>query len=192
MGVSSGLISNVFDENFSFPVHSLLLKGGSKGTFLDMLREKLRLMMLRDVTTFSTSSLVLSAPSPPPRKYDNRGSRWTTLISPISNYRFFLTFYILVHISLAFQIFTRNKIYIYMYRDTIINTNLNVKIPLFIFSRLVRISFSRAKQYTYIIRINIFNKSDVNIRMMRISYSTPGDAYNRVTVVSPRKCERIF
>lgn len=79
-----------------------------------------------------------------------------------------------------------------MYRDTIINTNLNVKIPLFIFSRLVRISFSRAKQYTYIIRINIFNKSDVNIRMMRISYSTPGDAYNRVTVVSPRKCERIF
>lgn len=117
----------LFDENFSFPVHSLLLKGGSKGTFLDMLREKLRLMMLRDVTTFSTSSLVLSAPSPPPRKYDNRGSRWTTLISPISNYRFFLTFYILVHISLAFQIFTRNKIY--TYRDTIINTSLNVKIP---------------------------------------------------------------
>lgn len=78
-------------RNFSFPVHSLLLKGGSKGTFLDMLREKLRLMMLRDVTTFSTSSLVLSAPClllllPPPRKYDNRGSRWTTLISPISNY----------------------------------------------------------------------------------------------------------
>lgn len=28
--------------------------------------------------------------------------------------------------------------------------------------------------------------------MMRISYSTAGDAYNRVTVVSPRKCERIF
>ena len=27
---------------------------------------------------------------------------------------------------------------------------------------------------------------------MRISYSTPGDAYNRVMVVSPRKRERIF
>ena len=32
----------------------------------------------------------------------------------------------------------------------------------------------------------------MNIRVMRISYSTPGDAYNRVMVVSPRKRERIF
>lgn len=47
-----------------FPCMSLLpfFKKAPKGTFLDMLREKLRLMMLRDVTMFSTSSLVLSVP----------------------------------------------------------------------------------------------------------------------------------
>lgn len=106
-------------RNFSFPVHSLLLKGGSKGTFLDMLREKLRLMMLRDVTTFSTSSLVLSAPCLllllPPREnttiVDLDGPHWF-LQSPII--RSFLAFYILVDISLPFQTFVQNKMYIYI------------------------------------------------------------------------------
>lgn len=114
--VSSGFISRTYLMKFFFPCTSLLLKGGSKGTFFDMLREKLRLMMLRDVTTFSTSSLVLSAP-PPPEKIRQS---WISMDhADFSNLQlpFLPTFYILVDISLVFQTFLfRIKKYIYIYK----------------------------------------------------------------------------
>lgn len=115
-------------RNFSFPVHSLLLKGGSKGTFLDMLREKLRLMMLRDVTTFSTSSLVLSAPClllllPPPEKIRQSWismdhTDFSNLQLSAPSLRFISS---LISLSLFKHLFRIKCIYIYIYRSRIIN-----------------------------------------------------------------------